>query len=364
MIDNILKSYGIDPKRSQVESLTSGLINHTWKVGSEGKRYIFQRINDEVFRKPLEVAANIRMIDGYLQEHSPSYLFVSPISNLQGDDICFEDGKGYFRAFPFIDGSHTLNVVSTPGQAFEASLHFGKFTRLLSGFDARLLHITIPDFHNLSLRYRQFETALKNGNPERIKRSAGLIHEIKKYGGIVESYEKIRKSTQAKQRVTHHDTKISNILFDDKEKGLCVIDLDTVMPGYFISDVGDMMRTYLSPANEEEKDFDKIDVREDFFKAIVNGYLSSMGDELSFEERGLILYSGLFLIYMQAIRFLADYFNGDTYYGARYEDHNFVRAGNQLVLLKRLDEKEALLQGIIDAELQTRTHFIFQRFQE
>src|SRR5690606_31491792 len=107
----------------------------------------------------------------------------------------------------------------------------------------------------------------------------------------------------------------------------------------FISDVGDMMRTYLSPANEEEKDFSAIDVREDFFRAIVNGYLSSMGDELTADEQALILYSGSFLIYMQAIRFLTDYFNRDVYYGARYEDHNFVRAGNQLVLLKRLDEK-------------------------
>lgn len=357
-------SYGLDPKASDVKLLTSGLINNTWKVKNKGQHYIVQRINDEVFRKPQEVAANIRMIDGYLREHSPSYLFVSPVSNLQGEDIVLEEGKGYFRVFPFIEGSHTIDVVTAPGQAFEAALHFGKFTRLLSGFDARLLHITIPDFHNLSLRYQHFEVALQNGLPDRIKRSAHLINEIRRYAHIVESYDRLRKSAEVRQRVTHHDTKISNILFDENEKGLCVIDLDTVMPGYFISDVGDMMRTYLSPANEEEKDFDKIEVREEYFKAIVNGYLSSMGDELSREEQGLILYSGLFLIYMQAIRFLADYFNGDSYYGARYEDHNYVRAGNQLVLLKRLDEKSELLQKIIDTELQTRTHFIFQRFPD
>ena len=359
MIENILRTYGIDPQKSQVESLTSGLINNTWKVNNQGKEFILQRINDQVFKKPLEVAANIRMIDGYLKDHSPTYLFVSPVKNLHGDDISFEDGIGYFRIFPFIKGSHTINVVSNPSQAFQAALHFGKFTRLLSGFDARLLNITIPDFHNLTLRYHQFETALKNGDPERIRQSAHLTAEIKKYAGIVTSYEKICKSNQVKQRVTHHDTKISNVLFDDQGKGLCVIDLDTVMPGYFISDVGDMMRTYLSPANEEEKDFDQIEVREDFFKAIVNGYLSSMGDELTQEEQGLILYSGLFLIYMQAIRFLADYFNRDIYYGARYEDQNFVRAGNQLVLLKRLDEKSDLLLKIIASELQTKTHFIF-----
>jgi Ser/Thr protein kinase RdoA (MazF antagonist) len=359
MIENILEAYGIDPHHSHVEPLTSGLINSTWKVSSEGKEYIFQRINHLVFKKPFEVAANIRMIDGYLKEHSPSYLFVSPVQNLQGDDIIYDEARGYFRAFPYIKGSHTINAVSNPNQAFEAALQFGKFTRLLSGFEARLLHITIPDFHNLSLRYHQFEASLKNGDPERIRESASLIATIKKYVDIVEAYEKIRKNVMVKQRVTHHDTKISNVLFDNKGKGLCVIDLDTVMAGYFISDVGDMMRTYLSPANEEEKDFSKIEVREDFFKAIVNGYLSSMGDELSADEQGLIVYSGSFLIYMQAIRFLADYFNRDIYYGARYEKQNFVRAGNQLVLLKRLDEQSDTFRKIVAAELQTRSHFIF-----
>ncbi|MGC1240829.1 MAG: aminoglycoside phosphotransferase family protein [Chryseosolibacter sp.] len=359
MIEHVLETYGMDPGQSRVEPLTSGLINNTWKVSSGGQEYIVQRINDNVFKKPLEVAENIRRIADYLKKHSPTYLFVSPVHSLHGDDIFFEEGKGYFRIFPFIHGSHTLDVVSNPKQAFEAALQFGKFTRLLSGFDAQVLHLTIPDFHNLTLREKQFENALANGDRERIKRSAQLIADIRKYTHIADAYEKIRKSSQVKQRVTHHDTKISNVLFDQQGKGLCVIDLDTVMPGYFISDMGDMMRTYLSPANEEEKDFNKIEVREDYFKAIVNGYLSSMGDELTIEEQGLLLYSGLFLIYMQAIRFLADYFNRDIYYGARYEDQNYVRAGNQVVLLKRLDEKREVLQRIIHAELQTKTHFIF-----
>lgn len=359
MIEKILALYGIDPQGSRIESLTSGLINNTWKISHGPAAYILQRVNDQVFKKPFEVAANIRMIDAYLKEHSPSYLFVSPVKNLQGEDILYRPDEGYFRMFPYIQGSHTINTVSNANQAFEAALQFGKFTRLLSGFQARLLNITIPDFHNLTLRSTQFETALSRGDRERIKQSSHLIEEIRRYAHIVDSYEKIRKNSQVKQRVTHHDTKISNVLFDDHNKGLCVIDLDTVMPGYFISDVGDMMRTYLSPANEEEKDFDKIEVREEFFKSIVNGYLSSMGDELTADEQALILYSGPFLIYMQALRFLADYFNNDVYYGARYPDQNFVRAGNQLVLLTRLDEKAALLKDIVANELKTRTHFIF-----
>jgi Ser/Thr protein kinase RdoA (MazF antagonist) len=359
MISEVLEAYGINESQSVIEPLTSGLINNTWKVSSHDAQFILQRINDQVFKKPFEVAANIRMIDEYLKVNSPSYLFVSPVRNINGEDIYHDKAKGYFRVFPYLQGSNTINVVSTPEQAFEAALQFGKFTRLLSGFDARKLNITIPDFHNLTLRYQQFEKALEQGNQDRIKQSASMITSLEKYHSILTAYEKIRQSSFVKQRVTHHDTKISNVLFNDLGKGLCVIDLDTVMPGYFISDVGDMMRTYLSPANEEEKDFSKIEVRDNYFKAIVNGYLSSMGDELTSEEQTLILYSGLFLVYMQAIRFLADYFNNDVYYGARYQDQNFVRAGNQLVLLERLDEKAKDLQGIISAELKTKTHFIF-----
>ncbi|WP_276372342.1 aminoglycoside phosphotransferase family protein [Chryseolinea sp. H1M3-3] len=346
MIKSILETFNIRGE-SMVEPLTSGLINRTWKVTDGDKQFILQQINDHVFKRPTELAANIRMLHQYLKAQSPDYLFVSPISNSNNDDLIYVKDVGYFRLFPFIKGSHTIEVVSSAEQAFEASYQFGKFTRLLAGFDVSKLHITIPDFHNLTLRYQQFEAALQNGSPQRIKQSGELIRTIKKHTNIVEQYEQIRKKADVKQRVMHHDTKISNVLFDAYGKGMCVIDLDTIMPGYFISDVGDMMRTYLSPANEEVKNFEFIEVRDDVFSAIVTGYVSAMGKELTAAERNLFFYSGLFLIYMQAIRFLTDHLNNDIYYGARYEDHNFVRAGNQLALLKKMEEKQDTLQTII-----------------
>ena len=139
--------------------------------------------------------------------------------------------------------------------------------------------------------------------------------------------------------MTHHDTKISNVLFGKQGNGLCVIDLDTVMPGYFISDFGDMMRTYLSPVSEEEKDFSLIGIREEYFEAIVSGYLGEMKTELSADEIAHAVYAGKFMIYMQAIRFLTDHLNRDVYYGAKYEGHNLVRTHNQITLLQRLTEK-------------------------
>ena len=349
MAPGIFEAYRLSIE-SKIEPLTSGLINSTWKVTDGESEFILQRINNQVFKKPYDLAANISMIEAYLKEHAPQYLFVASISTVDHQDVFYDKNEGYFRLFPFIKGSHTISVVSSPEQAFEAAFHFGKLSRLLAGFDATKLHITIPDFHNLSLRYRQFEDALMKGNRDRIKQSQSLIDSIKKQSHIVAEFEKIKKNKNVKLRVTHHDTKISNVLFNEDGKGICVIDLDTIMPGYFMSDVGDMLRTYLSPANEEVSDFSTVDVREDFFRAIVQGYISTMGNELTENERALFLYSGSFLIYMQAIRFLADYINNDVYYGARYEEHNLVRAGNQLQLLKIITDKTEILQKIVSEE--------------
>ncbi len=357
MIESVLNEYGIHDEEGRIEPLTNGLINSTWKITTGKQQFILQRINELVFKNPYFLAENVRMVDQYLAQQSPSYLFVSPIKTKQQKEIFHDKQKGYFRLFPFVQGSHTINVVSTPDQAFEAALQFGKFTKLLSGFDAKKLHLTLPDFHNLTLRYHQFDDAIKNGNADRIKQAEVLISEIKKRQHILVSYEKIKLNEQVRHRVTHHDTKISNVLFDDRGKGLGVIDLDTIMPGYFISDMGDMMRTYLSPANEEENDFSKIEIRDDFFHAIVHGYLHQLGDELTPEEKTIILYAGSFLIYMQAIRFLTDYCNNDIYYGATYAEQNFVRAGNQICLLKKLEEKGGRLQEMIAAELSMKNYF-------
>lgn len=254
---------------------------------------------------------------------------------------------GYFRLFPFVQDSHTVDTVQTPEEAYEAAKQFGRFTKLLSPLDTNKLQITLPDFHNLSLRYQQFQHALNEGNKDRITKSNLSIELLQKQVSIVTEFEAIKQNPDFKLRVTHHDTKISNILFDEKKRGLCVIDLDTVMPGYFISDVGDMMRTYLSPVSEEEKDFSKIEVRDEYFSAIVRGYLHEMNNELTSTEKNYFVFAGKFLIYMQALRFLTDYFNNDVYYGAKYPDQNFVRANNQIVLLEKLIEKEELFNSIV-----------------
>ncbi|MEO8582547.1 MAG: phosphotransferase [Flavitalea sp.] len=341
MLEKILENYGFERGSCIVDPVGTGLINHTWKVQCGDGSYIFQQINNGVFLIPEDIENNISLISAYVAKHCPGYHFVAPMKTKKGEEMVITENK-YYRVFPFVPNSHTIDVVKSPLQAYEAAAAFGKFTNILSGFDASQLKETLPGFHNLSNRYQQFIHALSYGNPERIKESAATIQEVSKYASIVNEYMAIKSNPEFKIRVTHHDTKISNVLFDQTDHALCVIDLDTVMAGYFISDVGDMMRTYLCPVSEEEKDFSKIEIRDDFYTSVVKGYASQMRDELTPIEKTHFLYAGQFMIYMQALRFLNDYLMEDKYYGSKYPGHNLVRAQNQMVLLAKLTEKKYL----------------------
>lgn len=343
--DTVLETFGIDKENASISALDEGLINHTWKVVQQDRSYILQRVNDRVFRQPWDIAHNIEAIDQFLKQHHPDYYFVSPVHARDGKPLIFAEGAGYFRMFPFVPGSHTLRTVETPDEAFQAARQFGTFTAMLEGFPVAQLKLTIPSFHDLSLRFDQFREALAHGNKQRAREAGKLCQQLQEWSHIVDEFEKIRANPGFRKRVTHHDTKISNILFDDRDHGICVIDLDTVMPGYFISDVGDMMRTYLCPINEEEKDLSRIEIRDEYYHAIRSGYMECMGDLLGSGEQDHFFYAGSFLMYMQAIRFLTDYLNNDRYYGSKYPGHNLVRAQNQTVLLSRYLEKESLLHA-------------------
>lgn len=349
MFNSILTHYGLNPENYSVQAFGGGLINRTWTICAPAQHpcYILQQINTSIFKHPEDIALNIRNIGTYLKQHYPGYLFAGALPTLSGQELHIDDNRQYYRLFPFIPKSHSIEVVHTPAEALEAARQFARFTHLLSGFDAASLKITIPQFHDLSLRYRQFTNALSNGNLQRVQACAELISYLQRQEHLVHTYERIKNDAGFRMRVIHHDTKISNVLFDENDKGLCVIDLDTVMPGYFISDVGDMMRTYLSPANEEEKDMNKISVRDDFFTAIATGYISELKNELTETEKQHFVYAGEFMIYMQALRFLTDHLNNDVYYGARYEGHNFIRAQNQAVLLQKYMAKATLFNQII-----------------
>lgn len=345
MLDQILQLYGIDASACRIDLFGSGLINRTWKISGE-KTYILQKINTEVFIRPEDITHNLTLLSDYLKVQSPDYTFVTPLPALDGSLLInVEDAA--FRLFPFIEGSVTISEVHTEKQAYEAARQFGMFTCLLKGFDASVLKYTLPQFHDLDLRYHQFEEALKNPAEDRLQNAEDSLAKLRSHQQILDRYQYLTSHNLLPLRVIHHDTKISNVLFDKDWNGLCVIDLDTVMPGYFISDVGDMMRTYLSPAGEEETDLSNIRIDTDRFYAIYNGYMSAMGNDLTADERENFFYSGKFMTYMQALRFMTDYLNGDIYYHTKYEGQNLNRAKNQLALLDELILLEKEIQPLI-----------------
>ncbi len=349
MFGFLLPLYGIDESDYSVMPFGNGLINHTWKIISGGKEFLLQKINLQVFKRPADIMDNCSRLSDYFRTNHPDYLFVAPLINFKHQNYVLDEEDNYYRLFPFVKNSYSCDSVSTPAQAYEAARQFGKFTSLLSRFDTSKLHITLPDFHNLTLRYFQFKSAVQNGNKQRIAESAECIAYLNDQAGIVETFEKIKKNPSFKLRVVHHDAKINNVLFNTGTgSALCIIDLDTVMPGYYISDVGDMLRTYLTPVTEEDSDFSKIRIREEYFIEIVKGYLGEMKSGLSEVEKQYFVFAGKFAIYMQALRFLTDYLNDDIYYNIKYKEQNLVRSKNQIELLRRFMQKEEKMNEILN----------------
>ena len=240
------------------------------------------------------------------------------------------EGKQY-RAFKKIEGI-ALDVLTTAAEAKEAAQQFGQFTASLTDFAIGELKVTIPQFHDLALRYHQFEQALIHGDSKRIETAKDAILFLKSHQSYVKKWIHFTTNKEAHLRVTHHDTKISNVLFKD-EKAICVIDLDTTMPGYFISDVGDMCRTYLCPVNEACQDLNQIKVIPERWTAIQNGYSEAMGEFLTNFEIDHFAFSGQSIIYMQALRFLTDYLQLDQYYKVDRPSQNLDRTLNQNQLL-------------------------------
>jgi thiamine kinase-like enzyme len=323
----------------------SGHINETYIAKGNQQSWIVQKLNHRVFTQPEAIEQNIQICQAYLQEKDPNYLFLPPIRNKKS--CCTTKiADSYWRIFPFISEGIAFDTLNDTKQAYEAAKKFGELSRLLDGIALHNFKETIPAFHDLSLRFKQFEQALTKA-PKQLKEAANeAITLALAHQDIVLTFEKLKKTLPL--RIQHHDTKISNVLLHkDNYAGVCVIDLDTLMPGYFLSDLGDMMRTYLCAYDENEADLSKISIREEYFKALMRGYLSEMVEVLSSEEKAEILFAGKFILYMQALRFLSDFLQGNTYFPISYPEQNLIRSLNQFKLLSSIVEKEKNLEQII-----------------
>ena len=332
------------PKHSSgeiiIEKISGGLINNSYRVISTLKPTFFlQQLNKNVFKYPEHVQENYISLWQYAEFEFTGIQLPSPLYCGKKTTLFIDENENYWRAFEFIDNARTLTIPQKTSQVKATAQTFAKFTAAFSDFNIHNLKTVIPDFHNLSFRYQQFEESLNTELYERMAKAIPFINELKKRDRYKDFYEIIIESDEFPQRVMHHDAKITNILFNNVSgKVICPVDFDTVMPGYFFSDLGDMVRSMACSHNENSTDFNNIIIREKYYAAITDGYLTSMDKQLTRSEKKYIHYSGLLMIYMQALRFLADYLKGDLYYHINYSEQNLHRTENQLILLKRLEE--------------------------
>ncbi|HUR10121.1 MAG TPA: phosphotransferase [Flavitalea sp.] len=329
-----------------VTPVSEGLINKTYKVVIKSNNYklLLQQVNNEVFLEPEKVQANYIAISGLLNLEEFSSLPMpvrvpSPLCCVDGHFL-FVDSKGnYWRVFEFVENGMTLHKPATAAQARRVAETFACLTASFEFYPIEKIYTTIPGFHDLSLRYWQFRQALNIQNFDRLDAAASIISELKNRERYVDFYEAIIDSPDFEKRLMHHDAKISNILFREETGNvICPVDMDTCMPGYFFSDIGDMIRSMASSDDEKANSLDQLHIRKDYYESIVEGYLSVLQEQLTDTEKKYIHSAGLLMIYMQALRFLTDFLNADIYYHIDYPGQNLDRAKNQLTLLTRLEE--------------------------
>jgi len=347
----IIRQFTIYGEFVSASSFGGGHINDTfqsrWNQAGTIVRYTHQRINSRVFAHPDQVMENILRVTSHIMEKNrlagePDYsrLSLTVVPAKDGKPWVQDSEGGWWRTYLFIENAHTKDKTSSVQEARFLGASIGRFQKQLSDLPPPRLYDTIPDFHNMEKRYIRFYDALEKDVCNRAK---GVTAEIdfmrqnEERGGVL---VRAQREGSIPERICHNDTKINNILIDDADsKALSVIDLDTVMPGTSLFDVGDLIRTVTTTAEEDERDIPKIQFDTAFFEALLDGYLSEAMEFLNKEELSLIAESGRTITQIMALRFLTDYLEGDHYYHISKPEHNLDRSRNQIALIRSMDSK-------------------------
>ena len=370
----IFKQFDIYGDLQSFQAFGKGHINNTylsvWNQAGTQVRYTHQRINKHVFKKPAEVVENIRHItehiaaklaaDTDIKANVGGYFLVEDTISASRRVLTLvptKDGRffyvdrdgEYWRTYLFIENASTFEKMESPALAHKVGAAVGIFQQQLSDYSGPPLHETIPDFHNMHSRYEQLDRAVAlntAGRLETVREELAFLEENRARGMILS--DGLTNGT-LKRGITHNDTKLNNILFDDATgEAICLIDLDTVMPGTVLFDTGDLIRTAANTACEDEQDLSKVHFDCNIFKALIGGYLSTAGGCLTAYEKSLITESGRILTQIMAVRFLTDYLNGDIYYKTTRPTHNLDRARTQIALIKSMDSQWEQLQRIVE----------------
>jgi thiamine kinase-like enzyme len=356
-LKKIYNSFLADGSFSDAGSYGSGHIHDTFLVKTIEKEkddYILQKLNNRVFKNIPELQENIERVTKHLHhklEHIPGAdikrecLTLIPAKN---GKTWIEDEEGSFwRMLIFISNNKSYDIVDTPDKAFEGGKAIGRFQALLADLPGKPLHETIHSFHDVEKRIENFKYTLKKDIAGRVKETVSEIDFILRRADDMTIIQKLGREGKIPVRITHNDTKFNNILFDENGKSLCIIDLDTVMPGYFHTDFGDAIRTGANIAAEDEKDISKIKMDIDLFKAYASGYLSETNNTLNDIEKEYLAFAPLLLAYEQTLRFLTDYVDGDKYYRIHHKHHNIQRTRAQMRLLESMEEQYGEMKRII-----------------
>jgi hypothetical protein len=358
---NISRQFHIHGELLHAEPCKVGHINETYTAtynqGGTTVRYIHQRINHEVFKDPVGVMDNLERVTTHLRRKlqekgardvTRQTLTVVPARD--GNSFYKTDEGDYWRSFVFIERVRTFEAVDNAEQAFEAGKAFGEFQSLLVDLPGKRLHDTIPFFHNTRRRFEAFQTALLEDRVNRAATAKAEIGWALKHEALCDVILTELANGSIPERTTHNDTKFNNVMLDvDTGKAMCVVDLDTVMPGCALYDFGDMVRTTTSPTLEDEPDLGKVQMRMPMFRALCRGYLDSAAQFLNPRERALIAFSGKLITFTIGLRFLTDYLNGDLYFRVHRPKHNLDRCRTQFRLVESIEQQEAEMQSFADA---------------
>jgi Phosphotransferase enzyme family len=338
----------------------SGHINDTYaavfdQAGSP-VRYIFQRINHNVFKDPAGLMGNVERVTAHIRRKleaagadqiSRRVLTLLPAR----DGKCFyADAEGnHWRCYLFIEQAKTYDQIETPRQAFESARAFGEFQKQLADLPAPRLRDTIPNFYHSRSRFDALRQAIEQ---DACNRAAGVKADIEfalRHEPLVDVLLDLQARGQLPERVTHNDCKLNNVMLDDATgKGVCVIDLDTVMPGLALYDFGDMCRTATCPTAEDERDLSKVEMRPEMFKALVNGYLASAGEFLNPAEKDHLVFCAKLITFEISIRFLADHLAGDRYFKIHRPGHSADRARVQFKMVESFERNEAAMREVVE----------------
>jgi len=338
----------------------SGHINDTFAVDcgsiAGNRRYLLQRINHAVFRKPPELMDNIGRVTGHIRKKLESSKekdidrkVLRLIPTMDGGNYHREDDGNYWRCYVFIENAKTYDVLNNLKQAYEAARAFGTFQKMLVDLPKPVLYETIPDFHNGPKRFEAFQRAVQADACNRAKAAKEEIDFLQANGWVFDVFPKLIEQGKLPIRITHNDTKINNVMIDDRtDEGICVVDLDTVMPGLALYDFGDIMRTTLSSAAEDERDLSRVFMEMPRFEAILKGYLSAAGAFLNKTEKEHLVFGGEMITLVIGTRFLTDFLSGDTYFKIHREGHNLDRCRTQFKLVRSITEQQEEMLNLVE----------------